>query len=186
MLMLRRKRNVSGQAYAFQAIMPIVPGEVGALREYLEGLRERGPSPFTRLPRTHMARWVILTDFFSDPGWRQRHIDHLEAPYLVFTSNFDGDLDSYLDDLVTELAPEAAQIWGRCVGYPAEGGPALKAYLIHNQIDCGLFYAAYGDATVGEVRAALDLRTRFTDFAVRSQGLPPAQLQAAYRKEFGT
>jgi hypothetical protein len=184
-ILLRRKRNVVGQAYAFQALTPILPDALDALRAYLEGLREQGPSPFRRLPRTHMARWVILTDFFTDPAWKQRHSDHLEVPYLLFTSNFDGGLDSYLDELVSELAPEAAQIWGRCIGSPPAGGAKLKAYLLHNQIDCGFCYAGYGDSTVAQVRAALDLRTRFTEFAVRSQGMSAADTQAAYRREFG-
>jgi hypothetical protein len=182
--MLRRKRNVVGQAYAFQALTPIRPDAVDALRDYLEGLREHGPSPFARLPRTHMARWVILPDFFTDPAWKQRRSDHLEVPYLLFSSNFDGDRDSYLDELASELAPEAAQVWGRCIGFPQTGRADLKAYLLHNQIDCGLCYAGYGDFTVTQVRAALDLRTRFTEFAVRSQGLSAAQTQAAYRREF--
>ncbi len=61
----------------------------------------------------------------------------------------------------------------------------LKAYLLHNQIDCGFCYAGYGDSTVAQVRAALALRTRFTDFAVRTQGMSAADTLAAYGREFG-
>ena len=64
--------NVSGQAYAFMAMTPIVPGEEGALRTYLDGLRDHGPSPLTKLPRTHMGRFVIIEDFYNDPTWKQR------------------------------------------------------------------------------------------------------------------
>jgi hypothetical protein len=185
-LTLKRNPNVSGQAYGFQAITPIVATEVDALRAYLHGLRADGRrSPLARLPRTHMARWVILDDFVTDPAWKQPHADHLVVPYLVFTSNFDGPLDTYLDELVSALAPEAPQIWGRCIGCPPGGGAELKAYLMHNQIDCGLFYAAYGKASVAKVKAALDARTRMIDFAVRSQGLSPEARQAAFRSEFG-
>ena len=56
--------NVSGQAYAFLALTPVKPGEEPALRTYLEGLRTPGPSPFARVAGTHMARFVIVEQFF--------------------------------------------------------------------------------------------------------------------------
>ena len=177
--------NVSGQAYAFMAMTPIKPGEEEALLAYLHGLRDRGPSPLARLPRTHLGRFVIVPDFHNDPTWRQRHEEHLDLRYLIFTSNLDGDVGSYLDELCDKLAPEAPEIWGRCVGCPPNPtGPALKAYLEHNQIDTGIFFAAYGHATVGTVKRCLRQRERMIDFAVRSQGLEPEALQQAFLREF--
>jgi hypothetical protein len=178
--------NVSGQAYAFMAMTPVKPGEEGALAEYLRALRGRGTSPLAKLPRTHLGRFVIVSDFHNDPAWKQRREEHLELPYLIFTSNFDGDLDSYLDELCEKLAPEAAQIWGRCVGCPESAkGVALKQYLKHNQIRTGIFFAAYGNATVGTVKRSLRQRERMIAFAVASQGLAPEALQQAFLAEFG-
>ncbi|MGI9097658.1 MAG: hypothetical protein ACR2H2_04050 [Solirubrobacteraceae bacterium] len=178
--------NVSGQAYAFMAMTPVKPGEEDALTDYLRGLRARGPSPLAKLPRTHLGRFVIVKDFHNDPSWKQRREEHLDLPYLIFTSNFDGDLDSYLDELCETLAPEAEEIWGRCVGCPQTAkGAALKAYLRHNQIDTGIFFAAYGQATVGTVKRCLSQRERMIDFACTSQGLEPDALQQAFLREFG-
>lgn len=177
--------NVFGQAYGFMAMTPIAPGEEDALRAYLEGLRDRGPSPLGRVAGTHMGRWVILERFHNDPAYAQPHPETVAIPYLLFSSNFDGDLDHYLDDLCERLAAEAPLIWGRCIGCPAEaGGPALKAYLKHNQIDSGFFFAAYGDATLGQVRASLDQRDRMIAFATRTQAMAPAELQRAFLAEF--
>ena len=66
------------------------------------------------------------------------------------------------------LAPEAGEIWGRCVGcpQPAAGAP-LQRYLRHNQLDAGFFFAAYGDSTVADITRALDKRARLTAFALR-------------------
>lgn len=179
--------NVSGQAYAFMAMTPIKPGEERPLAEYLRGLRDRGPSPLSKLPRTHMGRFVIVPDFHNDPTWKQRHEEHLDLNYLIFTSNLDGDLDSYLDELCEKLAPEAAEIWGRCVGCPqSPRGPALKRYLEHNQIKTGIFFAAYGHATVGTVKQSLRQRDRVIAFAIRSQGLEPEALRQAFLTEFGS
>ena len=178
--------NVSGQAYAFMAMTPIKPGEEKPLAEYLRGLRDRGPSPLSKLSRTHMGRFVIVPDFHNDATWKQRHEEHLDLNYLIFTSNLDGDVDSYLDELCDKLAPEAKEIWGRCVGCPeSASGPALKKYLKHNQIKSGIFFAAYGQATVGKVNDALAQREQMIAFAIRAQGMDPEALQQAFVSEFG-
>ena len=175
--------NVSGQAYAFMAMTPVKPGEKDALAAYLRGLRDRGASPLARLPRTHLGRFVIVEDFHNDPSYEQPRAEHLDLPYLIFTSNFDGDLESYLDEL---CAPQATEIWGRCVGCPDRaGGAELKAYLKHNQIKTGMFFAAYGHASTATVKRSLHQRERMIEFAVGAQGLEPAELQRRFLDEFG-
>jgi hypothetical protein len=174
--------NVAGQATAFMALTPIRPGEEPALRGYLDALPQRG-SPLERLAGTHFARWVILTDFVNDPA--QGREDHLTCAYLIFTSNFDGPLERYLDELCEKLAPEAAQIWGRCIGCPASAaGAELKAYLLHNKIDTGFFVAAYPHATVAQVKDALAARERLIGLAVGAQEMSPEALQRAFEAEF--
>jgi len=178
-----RSTNVFAKAYFLMVLTPIRPGEEDALRAFLEDLRKEGPSPLARLPRTHIGRWLILPDMPHDPA---AMADHLDMPYLLFTSAFDGDLGTYLDELVDALQPEAGEIWGRCVGcpQPAAGG-ALKRYLEHNQLDSGFFFAAYGDSTVADVRRALDKRERLIAFTLRTQGMPAAALQQEFVREFG-
>ena len=84
-----------------------------------------------------------------------------------------------------KLAAEAKEIWGRCVGCPADAtGPQLKAYLLHNKIDTGFFVAAYPHATVAQVKGALDGRSRLIDFAVRAESLGPDELWQSFMEEF--
>ena len=176
--------DVSGQAFALTVMTPIAAGEVEPLRAYLEGLRAGGDAgPLARLPRTHFGRWVIVPDFVDADV---PNADHLDTPYLLFTACFDGALDSYLDELVAELATEAAEIWGRCAGctQPAAGA-ALKAYLLDHRITTGFFVAAYGTATVPEVRAALAQRDRMIAFAQESQDMDAATLQREFAARFG-
>ena len=180
-----RSINESGQASGFLAMTAIKPGEEDALRAVLEGWGDRGERPLDKVPGTHMARFVIVKDFNNQPHYKQRKEEHLAIPTLCFSSNFDGELDPYLDGLVKGLAKEAPEIWGRCIGCP-EDPNGLKAYLKHNQIDCGFFYAAYGEATVGKVKASLDQRERLMAFATRAQGMEPAELQQAFLKEFAS
>jgi hypothetical protein len=172
----------SGRATAFMALTPIRPGSEGELRSYLEALPQAG-SPLARLAGTHFARWVILDDWVNDSS--QPREDHLQSHYLLFTSNFDGPLDPYLDELCVKLAPEAREIWGRCIGCPPEAtGPQLKAYLLHNKIDTGFFVAAYPHATVPQVKAAVAAREQLIAFAVRAQDMGPDELLRAFTEEF--
>ena len=172
----------SGQAGALTVLTPIAPGAEPDLRAYLERLRA-GPSPLARLARTHFGRWVIVPDFVPDD---EREPDHLATPYLLFTASFDGPMDTYLDELCDALATEATEIWGRCAGAPQPpAGPALKGYLRAHHVRTGFFVAAYPQATVGQVRAALAQREAVIAFARAAQGMDPAQLQAAFLEQVG-
>jgi hypothetical protein len=172
----------SGQAGALTVLTPIAPGAEPELRAYLEGLRASG-SPLARLPRTHFGRWVVIPELVPDDESKP---DRLAAPYLLFTASFDGPLDTYLDELCGELAAEAQEIWGRCAGAPQPpAGAPLKAYLRSHHHPTGFFVAAYPEATVGHVRAALAQREDVIAFAQAAQGMDPAQLQAAFRQRLG-
>jgi hypothetical protein len=181
-----RTTNRAGQTYSLMVLTPIRAGEEGALRATLAGLGAGGAqSPLARVPRTHMARLLIIGDMPCPPERPDLH-DPLGGPYLLFTSNFDGGLDSYLSELVAALAPEAPEIWGRCIGCPRPAaGAALKAYIGRNQIDSGVVFAAYGDAPVAQVLGALDKRERLVDFAIRAQDMQPAARRTAFLQEFG-
>jgi hypothetical protein len=174
--------NTAGRMYALTVFTPVIADRVEGLRAVLAEL-PRLPSPLARLAATHFARWVIIPDFVSDAS--QPAPEHLPSPYLLFSATFDGTLDQYLDDLCEALATEAQEIWGCCVGAPAPPrGEALKAYLRHNQIQTGLFFSAYPQADVETVKAALVLRAKTIDFAVRSQGMGPQELHRAFLEEF--
>jgi hypothetical protein len=176
------RNDTLGNQYALTVLTPILPGAEGELRAYLEGLSPQS-SPLSRLPRTHFGRWVIVTNFV--PGLGERHPDELGCPYLLFSATLDGDVFSYLDELCEELAEEAEHIWGVCVGAPhPTRGPALKDYLLHNQIHTGLFFSAYPNATVTDVRHALEARNRAVALAIKAQGMDPATLQRTFREDF--
>ncbi len=178
-----RSPNIVGSMYSLLVLTPIKPGLEAQLRAYLEAL-PRDDSPLARLARTHMARFVVVPEMPAPPGAGVE--DPLGGPYLLFTSAFDGDRESYLHELSARLVPEAEEIWGRCIGCPENPhGPALKRYLKHNQIDTGIFFAAYPNATVRDVKHALAQRDQIIEFACTSQGLAPAELQRRFLATFG-
>jgi hypothetical protein len=175
-------RNVSGQAYALTVLTPILDGHAIELTAHLDALPEGADSPLARVPGTHLGRWVVI-DQVKYQGHGQRRRDALKAARLLFTSNFDGELDPYLEKLQTGLGEDADAIWGHCRGYPGRGAgfaPWLKAH----QLEAALFFAAYGDQTLEQVHANLDKRTRLIEFALEAQGLPPDDLRTRFLERF--
>ena len=175
-------RNVSGQAYALTVLTPILDGHAAELTAHLEALPEGEDSPLARVPGTHLGRWVVI-DQVKYQGHGQRHRDALAASRLLFTSNFDGELDPYLQKLQTGLGEDADAIWGHCRGYPGRGAgfaPWLKAH----QLEAALFFAAYGGHTVEQVHANLDKRARLIEFALEAQRLEPEQLRSRFLERF--
>ena len=112
--MKREQRNHSGQAYGLTVLTPILADGVSALAAHLDTFGPEAASPLARVPGTHFARWVILDDVVYQGG-RQRR-DALRASRLLFTSNFDGSLDGYLETLRSSLGADADAVWGHCAG----------------------------------------------------------------------
>ncbi len=176
-------RNVSGQASALTVLTPVLPERISALAGHLDALPGGERSPLARVAGTHFARWVVIDDVVYEGPPQPR--DALAAPRLLFTSNFDGRLEPYLEALRTGLGEDADAIWSHCAGYPGREEPgAWSGWLRAHQVDSGLFFAAYGDRTVSEVLAHLDLRSRLMRFALEAQALAPEVLQSRFQEAF--
>lgn len=172
--------NTLGQAYALTILTPIRPEAEDGLCAVLRRFEEQG-SPFAALGRTHFARWVVVNDFINEPS--QRSEDHLACHYLLFTATLDGELDSYLELLCA--TDWAADVWGACIGAPdPASGPALQAYLRHNQIDTGLFFSAYPEARVDDVHRCLELRQTMIDLVADAQEMDPQTVQREFLTRF--
>jgi hypothetical protein len=176
-------RNRVGTAYALTVFTPIIPGHEEELLAYIEGLPTGAESPLARLDRLHLSR-VQIFDHLVHQGDRQRP-DTLKSNYLVFTSSFDGDLDSYLDEICERLPAEADTWWGHCAGYPGTSDrAAFRRYIKDHQAHTSLFASAYPTASVAKVRDSLALRERVVDFAAGAQGLDAAALRERFLSTF--
>jgi hypothetical protein len=167
-------------------ITPVRPEQVQSLRAYLNGLpRDATPggsgappsavpqSPFTGvLPPTHFARFVVI----------ELH----RRPQLLFSSRFDGPVTEYLRALAA--TGEAQVIWSHC--QVTEDGTApdqgqLERHLcdprhqFRSQYVVGAFPA---QLTVGQINAALTLRTQLSRLATRAAGLDQWALAHEFRQ----
>jgi hypothetical protein len=178
--------NTSGQAYSLTVLTPIVAEGESRLVHTLDMLAPGAGSPLAQVPGTHFARWVVISDVVYE-GTPQRR-DHLDLGRLLFTSNFDGELGPYLEHLRVGLGTHADTIWSHCVGYPGSAdadADAFASYLRAHQVKSSLFFAAYGDRTVEQVKSGLAARRDLTEFAMTAQGMSATELQTAFRGKFG-
>jgi hypothetical protein len=166
-------------------LTPIRAGAEAVLAVRLRALPDGEGSPFHGLPGVHFARLVVIDRLREGYPGAPLPPSSLAAGYLLFTSTFDGTVAEHLAELRTRLGRRADDIWGHCIDYPGhDRQQQFLKYFLRNRIRENRWHRAY-DATVPEIRAALDLRRRHVKFALRAQGLGEQELREAFRAEFG-
>jgi hypothetical protein len=112
----------------------------------------------TRVQTIHFARWVLLDG-------KKR---------MLFASNYDGSLDSYMDDFINKVAWGINLVFSAGVGFPRTrwllGGGAryeqkYNAFLHRHQVPTAVWYMAYPGLSVADlnrnrrIRQGVDQRT---------------------------
>jgi hypothetical protein len=203
--------NVSGNAYALTLLCPIKSGVennvafTDIMTDKLEAWNAMPLSPMTLVANTYLCRFYILDDVYTEslPGagiwdvlsdfWpllsdKQRlaalpHEDHLKSSYLVFSSNFHGDLDTYLGGMWRSVESDVRSIWHYCHGFDlVTNADTFIAYAKRCQLDAALFFVGSTDDPLETQLKALYVKQEFSRFAQETQDLPAAQLREAYRK----
>jgi hypothetical protein len=177
--------NQSGTVYGLTILSPIIDDEKSSpshdlqIRNYLATLPTGEESPFALARGTHLARLVVMDDvvFVGAPAIEE----HLQSKYLIFESNCDGDLDTYLTGLAAAAPQHLDAVWSHCVGYPGAANlPAFIAYMKACQIETTFFFAAVNNKSVTETLRALQTQRAVADFIACHQGVEPARLQAEF------
>jgi hypothetical protein len=97
-----------------------------------------------RVGTIHFARWVFMDDHRR----------------LLFCSNYDGSLDSYMDDFINKVAFGLNLVFSNGVGYPRtkfllSGGAqeelAFKYFLRRHQVPTQVWYKAYPGLTAADL-----------------------------------
>jgi hypothetical protein len=155
-------------------------GQQGALLATLEALPYGSRSPLAGIAGTHFGRFVIV------PFLKDRHGHAVSAAsYLLFSAEFDGPLDAYLERLCAGMEDVAQRIWSHCCGYPGSIGDDFRAYLLRHRLEPGHSFAAYPEVTVETVRRSLEVRQDLLDFAADHAGIEDGRdLQRAWCERF--
>ena len=117
-----------------------------------------------RVRTIHFARWVFLNE-------RQR---------IIFLSNYDGSLESYMDDFINKVGFGLNVVFGNGIGYPRTNWLILngcgderkfKEYLRRHQLPTEVWYKAYPGLTAidlernGRIRQGLESSSMSDDEA---------------------
>ena len=177
--------------YGLNVITPILGGRItgaqhaAAIRGVLASLPSDGRSPFSGLPMTHFARWVVIDDLptLDAPAAE----DHLQSNYLMFVAEFDGDLETYLEYLVTAIPTLLGDIYSHCVAFPGTGDVReFVRYMRRCQVNTTLLFGGYPNATVGDVRKALVAQRAFVTFAGETMEDGPVARRARFDRMMAT
>src|SRR5450755_1285962 len=177
--------NQSGQVYGLTILSPIIEDDgldichSMELRWYLGHLARDHESPFARISSTYLARLVVLDDvvYVGAPACEE----HLKSRYLVFETNFDGDLDTYLTRMARETPEFVEMVWKHCIGYPGVTDTgAFVGYMKKCQIGTTFFFADVNNRTVQQTLKALQTQSALAHFIEKYQGRPPAEIQSEF------
>jgi hypothetical protein len=177
--------NQSGSVYGLTILSPILNDPNAetshncAIRMKLASLPRDESSLFAKLSSTHMARLAVMDDvvYVGMPSCEE----HLKSQYLVFETNFDGDLDTYLSRMAREIGTEVDEVWQHCWGYPGTRNvEAFIAYMKKCQPTTTFYFADVNDRTVQDTLRALQTQAAVGEFVEKHQGKPADELQRAF------
>lgn len=138
-------------------------------------------APLRKLSFIHFARWTLVKRIPYNGPPQQR--EHLNYQYLIFTSNFNGSWDQYIDAFAWTTSWQVQQIWKSSFGFP---GPLpvepFLAFTRENQYMPSHLCSAYPGATLSTILNALELKKRHTQFHDRASDLSPEQFEAVYQQ----
>src|SRR5690349_11000491 len=108
--------TIGGHVYQLTTLAPVRPGHERALTAELHRIDQLPSSPFTRLPRTHFARLVLVPQIGADTD--REHKRMLEPVRFLFGAAFDGPPVAYLEDVARTVPDLVSGLWGHCDGCP--------------------------------------------------------------------
>lgn len=186
--------NKSGKAYALTTICPIKNGlnqlehpDYEYLRSFdkitrtrVQRLQENIDSPFARVPNTYFARLFVLNDVFFEQG-NDVARDHLQSKYLVFTSTFHGDLNTWLEGFWHSAEDEIRALWQHAVAFDqVNSAKEFIKYIKKCQLTTTLFFNGSDDHSLAHQLKALYVKQMFSEFALAHQGQTAAQIRRSY------
>lgn len=207
----------SGNATALTVLSPIKNGNLGET-SFADITRERclrlpihEESPWLKYPTPiwraclfwitfFMNRCPLMIRFLIFPISRRffpilhakalPRKDTLKSKYLVFSSNFHGDLDTYLTGVWEKWSyidhegtqRDVRHIWEHCVAFDrVTDASSFIAYIKRCQLDASLFFNGSTDDSLQEQLKSLYLKQEFTKFAVEHQGKSASEIQQDFK-----
>lgn len=173
--------NVAGKAYVMTVITPMRPCLTWVQRLVYMAIRAV-PSTMRSLfglVFIHFARWAIIKrKQWPDFGQGRQK---LQNDYLLFSSNFNGTWDQYLDSFSDGIPTGVDASWISTTKFPHSiPSTPFKDYIRVNQIDTDYYYNATPGAAQPDVKAALRVRHAILTLAQQYGSQTPEEFRKAY------
>ena len=155
--------------------------KLGVIRENLQRGTE---TEFKKVPSLHYGRFVILS--------RDSFRDEPTVPVgtrLIFSTNFDGDKENHLTELVTQLTKYIDDIYDCCENYPEPGIRTVesrKNYLKKFSIKTSAFFNGAPGRSVQQIHQEASLREYIWNYINTSKWngkTTSVEIHRAIRKE---
>ena len=173
--------NQSGNAYGLTALIPIKNGSLNnqsyaslarqVLQQWPSSERSRVVdelSPMAKVPNTYLCRFYILNDVFYEGSPAKE--EHLKSKYLVFSSNFHGSLETYLQGMWNYAQDEIQKLLCHCVAFErVKNANDFVDYIKGCQVDNALFFNGSTDDSLAEQLKSLYLKQAFSHFVFNHQ-----------------
>lgn len=178
--------NQSGNAYGLTTLCPIINGSrddqsYSALVRYRLQQLHTEDSEISRVPNTYLCRLFVLNDVFYQG--KPAALDHLKSKYLVFTSNFHGELEPYLRGMWDAAGQTVREVWEFCVGFErVHDAPGFVDYIKKCQVKTTFYFNGSTDDSLAEQLKALYLKQELSIFAYENQAKSPKDLQRAFNE----
>jgi len=142
-----------------------------------DGMLNGNPSiDFNGIHTVHFARWVVV------PGCTYRNVK--VSPRLVFCSNYDGPLDTQLQDLADRIPEALDDIYELCEGYPESGKRNIQnriTFLKERITGNDAIFIGTPDRTVCQIRQEEELRVALQKYLNNSKFAGKSALEVKQR-----
>ena len=174
--------NIAGKAYAMNVITPMRPMSA-RLTGFIFRLVRCFPSILDRLlglSIIHFARWVIIRrDQWPDIGNGPQTLKH---DHLLFSSNFNGTWDQYIDAFSAGVPTGLNLVWQGNLKFPGSVPTSpFKSYIRANQFYTDYYYNATPGASQREVKSALRVFRTILELQREHAKMDPGEFAGAFR-----
>ena len=135
--------------------------------------------PLLALSFIHFAHWSLVQRM--PPGAHGARARRLPHPYLLFQSNFNDDLNAYIDAFSLVVPVRMRAMWQGVFGFPgARPVDRFLSFVVARTTPTHYYYCAHPEASSTMIGAALRLSARHRRFLAETAGLSDAAFAARY------
>lgn len=146
------------KAEPLEAYLRTIGHDINAKRDAHQAFMAQGLDlQLNEIKSLHFGRFALIPNDATN-----------KKDYLIFSSNYDGDLDAHLNEFLTKFPQAARLIFGSCIGFPdtidttsTQGKHAFKQFIEAHAYRSEAFYTGYQGESVAQIKQYCETRRNF-------------------------